>query len=501
MRNSIIFIFILVILGSFFRFYQLDKEPYWMDEGYTINAVLSVQEKGSTLLDSGNYYRCPTYCYPTAFIVKYFGNNAFSYRLLAAIAGIIFIVLIFYITKRFFGQIVGFLASAAISLSYWQIAWSRQARWYTLFALFFWLAILFFYESLKAEHRSKKIWLLLGASLFTIVACLTHGLGYLLPFVFITWYLIEKIFIKKDFQLKKIIFYISTGITFLFLFFVLDNLLNINFLKSLFNNIDLNFTLPYHLSFLFRNYWLFIIFAFFALCTKQKENTLTRYFLLFIFLAYLIPLSFLTDLIQYRYLFHITPIIIVLGILGMYDIYLLINKKWQRILFVGILIFIFFTYAGGVVYPKERYPLESDTFASVGKRAYYPYTPQPDWNKAYEFIKSNKKDSDVVISSLPHFNKIFLGIPGYWIKYNYLGLTGRESKVVNNKEFYVGAEVLNNLEEVQSFTKKNHGYIIFDFMATNNRIDPIIIQYIRDSFKSVFFNRIGSYSEVWVYKF
>lgn len=76
------------------------------------------------------------------------------------------------------------------------------------------------------------------------------------------------------------------------------------------------------------------------------------------------------------------------------------------------------------------------------------YTPQPNWNKAYNFIKENRIENDIVISSMPQFNKIFLNEAGYWIKYSYLGLTEEKSNTTNNKEFYVGAETINNIDEL-----------------------------------------------------
>jgi hypothetical protein len=216
---------------------------------------------------------------------------------------------------------------------------------------------------------------------------------------------------------------------------------------------------------------------------------------------YLIPLSFLTNLVHYRYLFHVTPVLLILGILGMSDIYSLIQKKWQRIIYIGIITILFFTIGGGILIPRDTYILESDNPETLGNRPHYAYTPQPDWNEAYDFIKNNKTEKDIAISSMPQFNKIFLGIPGYWIKYNYLGFTDRESKITNNKEYYVGAEVINNLEELKSITLDNHGYITIDYMAMDGKIEQSIIDYINTTFPIVFYKKTNSYSQVWVYKF
>jgi 4-amino-4-deoxy-L-arabinose transferase-like glycosyltransferase len=166
---------LIIAGGTALRLYKLSTQPYWMDEGYTINAVLSILEKGSSTLDSGENYFCATYCYPTAYIAKLFGNNAFSYRLFSVIAGIIFILIIFIIVRSLFNIRIALLSSFFVSFSYWQIAWSRQARWYTLFAIFFWLSLYFFYKSLNGEKKKLLFYCL--AILFTILSTLTHGLG------------------------------------------------------------------------------------------------------------------------------------------------------------------------------------------------------------------------------------------------------------------------------------------------------------------------------------
>ena len=137
----------LLAWGGFLRVQALSASPYWMDEGYTINAVLGILEHGTQTLDSGQTYACPMYCYPTAAIAKTFGENAFSYRILAALAGTLFIVVIYFAGAQLFGPVVGLLAAFFATFSYWQIAWSRQARWYTLFEVFIWLAIISFYKA------------------------------------------------------------------------------------------------------------------------------------------------------------------------------------------------------------------------------------------------------------------------------------------------------------------------------------------------------------------
>jgi hypothetical protein len=46
----------LILAGADLRLYDIGRQPYWMDESYTINAVLAISEKSESVLDSGLPY-------------------------------------------------------------------------------------------------------------------------------------------------------------------------------------------------------------------------------------------------------------------------------------------------------------------------------------------------------------------------------------------------------------------------------------------------------------
>ncbi len=496
-RHSVLTILVsLVLIGGILRFHDLSSQSYWMDEGYTVNAVLSVLDHGTTFLDSGQNYSCPTYCYPTAYLIQLFGNDPASYRLLSVFAGLLFIVVLFFIAKRFFDKNIALLTSFFITFSYWQIAWSRQARWYTLFELFFWLAIYFFYATLYSD-RNKYLNVALAA-IFTVLAVLTHGLGYLLPLIFVGWILIDQIFIQKKFDWKKSLAVVFVGAVILWLFNLISN---IDVISYLFNNLNLHYVLPYYLNFYLRTYWLFILFAIFAFFSKNNAYKKEIYFLLFVLSAYLIPLSFLTDIVHYRYMFHLTPILIMLGALGIANLQEEIRSKYGKIALWLTVLILFATVAGGVFIPRTYYYLESDNPQTLGARPHYASTPQPDWKDAYAFIKENMTENDTIVSSQPQFNKIFLGEAGYWIKYNYLGFDDKTQFSKDDREYYVGAKIIDDLAELKAVTATSHGFIVFDIMSIDGRISQDIQNYIMTDLTLVFHEKTNEYSEIWVYRF
>jgi hypothetical protein len=558
---------LIVLFGLFLRFYQLGRQSYWMDEGYTINAVISAAHNGyangSSLLDSGGQYFCPLYCYPTQLISQAVGQNAVAYRLLAAFFGIIFIILAYFLTKIFFqNKKAALLTAFFVAASYWQIAWSRQARWYTELEVFFWLALLFFYLFLNFYHSNFKKYLYLGlAIIFTIAAIATHKLAYLLPLIMLAWYLLslqgsaaaggdEAIpdpekktgllhFVRNDKVKKSFIAILAAAALVAFA----EYGLGLHFIAHALKNVSFHYNLPYYLSFYLRNYWFLLEIVIYGYISATPAQRRKMTLLLLPFLIYLIFLSFFTQIIHYRYLFHANLFIYILSAVTIIDIFgkireksklfplqpeldldipvapasktlpaLLKNSFLWIIAILALIIILYFATGEGVIFPKNSYLLESDNPTKL-HRPYYAYTPQPDFNAAYAAIKNNLQPGEIVISSHPHFNKIFLNQPGYWIKYNYLGMedtpntiflssqASSEGSVPYYREYYVGAAVINNLAELKNIIQTHHGYIVFDYMATDGRIDPAIINYIQKTLPIFFYNRINSYSQIWVYKF
>lgn len=488
----------------FFRLYELGAQSFWMDEGYTVNAVLSVIARGKTILDSGQYYSCATYCYPSSWFVRIFGEaNPASYRALAAIAGIAFIVAIFFIVKKWLGSKVAILATLFMAFSYWQIAWSREARWYTLLELFFWLALFFFWQLLKIKNnfRLSAVYFLL-AIIFTTLAIITHAEAYLLLPIFgiVSAYTIWN---KSNQKINHKILTISCVVLLIIISALTLDRLGLHYLKPLFASLSLHYSLPYYLNFYLRNYWFFIIPAvwlFFNL--KNNLNSSIYYFLLFIFISYLLTFGLFSDLVHYRYLFLVTPTLYIFGTSGIINLLEKVRHKLWRVVSFCLLIFIFFISGHGVFWPKNFYTLESDNPSVIKGRPYYAYTPQSNFNEAYNYVKEKKSSEEIVISSHPAFNKIYLQEPGYWLEYRYLGINDKNSYISpDNREYYVGAEVIGNRKELQEIARGNHGYIIFDYYSTQNRIPENEIQYIRENFELVFQNKTNSYSDIWVYKF
>jgi 4-amino-4-deoxy-L-arabinose transferase-like glycosyltransferase len=491
---------LILLYGVFLRIAPISTQPYWMDEGYTINAILSYNEGNiqgiSAVLDSGQRYECFLYCYPTALLMNMTGSDPVTFRILAVLFGILSIGIIYLVARQIATTRIALLSAFLMTFGYFQIAWSTQARWYTMFTVFFWLAVLFFIKSLKAyQDRTQLIIYGLLTIISTILAILSQKIGIVLPLFFIAYILF--ISLKQKIIPLKTSIIISTLL--LALAYTVDTLSGQNLFTNFISRITFNYNLPYYLSFFFREYWLFIPFAIYAVIENKKH----AWFLLGIFLAYLIPLSFLTNIVHYRYMFHVTPVLYILTSIGLFEA--LTHIKWQHqyknMLAVGIFVLLFFISGAGVIAPQSHYMLEADDPSTLSERPSYAYTPQPDWNSAYQFIQDNMSQDDIIISSHAHFNKIFLNQPGYWIRYDYLGIDGRTQWSQDDKEFYVGATIIDDLAELEQIVTTSHGYIVFDYMAIDGKIPEEMVSYIARYFEPVFHKKENEYSQVWVFKF
>ena len=285
--------------------------------------------------------------------------------------------------------------------------------------------------------------------------------------------------------------------------FTLEAMTGFKFSHALINKVSFHYELAYYLNFYFQNYWYLIIFSLFGFFSASKEQK-RAYWLVFLpIIGYLFALGFLTDIVHYRYMFAPIGGLFITGAAGLYAVIASITKKPRQIFgwAVAVLVIIFFFLSGeGITKPQGFYFLESD-FGRPSGRPYWGYTPQPEFNRAYAYIKANLKQDDIVIASHPHFNKIFLNQPGYWIKYDYLGLDKVSDTVTDDKEYYVGATVINNLDELKKLMASHHGYITYDFMSQDGRITPEIIAYIKANAEQVWYEAINAYSQIWVYKF
>ena len=137
---------IILIFACFLRVYKLGVPPFWIDEGISTIASLNILEKGLPILDSGVLYgRAYLFHYLQAFFLL-FGQTDFLARFASVIFGLLTILLAYKIGKEY-SKSGGIISALFMSVFYLEVFYSRQARFYQLFQLMFFLSIYLLYKS------------------------------------------------------------------------------------------------------------------------------------------------------------------------------------------------------------------------------------------------------------------------------------------------------------------------------------------------------------------
>ncbi|MFA6094870.1 MAG: glycosyltransferase family 39 protein [Candidatus Paceibacterota bacterium] len=466
----------IALYSGILRFYHLGAQSLWIDEGFSINAAQAVLKKGVPILDSGFFYYVHIdSTYLIAFCMKLFGFsvwNPWSARLLAAMSGIAFILVIYFVTKKLTKSVLAALTSACIFALYdWQIAWSRQARGYMLAQLFFTIALFFFLKWIEGFRNKDAFYCLLTLFLATLAQ---SSVVVFIPAFFIAG-LIHLTTHNKITNKISVILFILTIIGFLiipFLPFVTISNYFLQYAILIFN----------HIPVLVVGLCIAIILGLFF---NEQKITLAGIILI---ISYIL-LSKYSPALQLRYIVPLMPLIVSLYV---YTFFILSRLFIQNIKSLDgektalIIKGIFYTVAiillmhHIVIKPRDTYTLE---FGS----------PQPDFAAAYSYIQKTSRTSDVIISEYPVLTNLYLNKKGTWLP---ISLTGRleeiNEKTIHGTDRYVAAPRIYSAIDLQNILTQQKGYVVFDTLAFA-RLSPEYISLIRSKTEEVYSARFDDY--------
>jgi 4-amino-4-deoxy-L-arabinose transferase-like glycosyltransferase len=482
----IIALLTLIGYGFFLRINSLGTPSLWIDEGYSINAVNSILEKGYPQLDSGKFYGGGLLNnYLIALSTKIFGFDALNpwpTRLPSVIFGTGVILLIYFLVKKMLNnKTLAFCSSFIIAFSSWEIAWSRQARGYIAAQFFILLTLYFLWQWLETKKIKKLIFLLLSF----IAAYFSHAIAISFAPALIIAFLAYQILHPQNRLPKK---YFILAISVMALVAVL--LIVLILINS--KIVIYNFSAAY-LNYLFKDLKIFtwLVMAGFIWGIFDKKNFWP---IIFISISTLFPLmiiAFYSQAVQIRYLFSIFPLLIVLAI---YFIHSLIQKIpslskfpiWQSIIALTMVILAFSSHLNFSL--KEFYPLEWDS-------------PQPNFKEAYSIIRQNRQENDIIISPYTPLNEIYLGDKGLWLA---ISLTGKSEEIANNiingNDYYTAAPVIENSDQLLNLIENQKGFIVIDGMASIRLQMQMGGAIHHPKIKEVYTSGSGL-DKIWVYKF
>lgn len=205
-----ILLLIILALGAFLRLYKIDQYMTFLgDEGRDVLIVRRIfTELHPPLIGPGtsvgNMYLGPLYYYMMALPLLISGFSPVGPAVMVALLGVATIAFLWFVTRKWFGNIAGFTAAALYAISPTIITFSHSS-WNPNIMPFF--SLLSMYAVWKVWKENKLNWLIVLGISFAFVLQ-SHYLGiFLTPTIFIYWLLkaieskkkgISKSFIKKS---------------------------------------------------------------------------------------------------------------------------------------------------------------------------------------------------------------------------------------------------------------------------------------------------------------
>jgi len=219
-KTVLILIFFLSLFLVFFKIGSVPPGINWDEAaiGWNAKTIFHTRrdEYGTRLpltFKSFGDYKAPLYIYLTAPIVGIFGMNEVSVRLLSALAGLLSVLVLYFLVKELILKNnhishityhISLLSALLLIISPWHIMMSRFASEQSLANFFILLAVLAFFLSFK-----KRVWLIISAISFAFSFYTYHSPKIFVPFLLVGLFLI----FRKKLTAKKMIFWSIAALT------------------------------------------------------------------------------------------------------------------------------------------------------------------------------------------------------------------------------------------------------------------------------------------------
>ncbi|MEA3460120.1 MAG: glycosyltransferase family 39 protein, partial [Chloroflexota bacterium] len=132
-RRVQISLIIIILVAALLRFYRLDGQSLWADEGNSV--ALAGRDLATIARNAARDIHPPLYYWLLHFWVMAFGKSEIAVRSLSALLGTALVYLTFLLGCRLFGRRVGLAAALLSALSPFQVYYSQEARMYILATL------------------------------------------------------------------------------------------------------------------------------------------------------------------------------------------------------------------------------------------------------------------------------------------------------------------------------------------------------------------------------
>jgi mannosyltransferase len=122
---------VIILFGAGFRFFQIGKQPLWLDEGYSVwLGQHSIPEIIRTMIDIDQHP--PVFHILLHLWMQIGGTSEGWVRTMSAILGIFTLAAIYMLGKTLAGKEVGLLSALVLAFSPFHVQFAQEARAYTL---------------------------------------------------------------------------------------------------------------------------------------------------------------------------------------------------------------------------------------------------------------------------------------------------------------------------------------------------------------------------------
>ncbi|MEI6125987.1 MAG: glycosyltransferase family 39 protein [Pseudomonadota bacterium] len=194
----------ILVIGFVLRFWNI-HQSFWWDELWSTLPYAGASSAWETVSSLGYYFNNHIlYSLLCRLSLQFFGQAELTARLPALLMGLLGIVLLFQLGKNLVGTLPALLACFLLAVSAFHIEHSTEARGYSGFALFSFIASYYYLKALRSNTASA--WALY--SLFTVLGFYTHVCMVLVSLSqFFFWVLLstgKKLGLKTDIETKAL---------------------------------------------------------------------------------------------------------------------------------------------------------------------------------------------------------------------------------------------------------------------------------------------------------
>ena len=173
--KAVLALALVLVLAAGLRFYALDGQSLWNDEGTSI--ALAGRSLQQITLSAAADIHPPLYHYLLHGWLRLWGTSAVAARSLSALLGLALVALVYLLGRRLFGASTGLTAGLLAALSSYQVYYAQEARMYMLLATLGAVSMYCFVAG-WLEDEPRRVWpWRAGWALASALALYTHYLA------------------------------------------------------------------------------------------------------------------------------------------------------------------------------------------------------------------------------------------------------------------------------------------------------------------------------------